>query len=76
MPIGLIVPDGIDFENDANGDNSPPLGRELEVADLLHLIKQHGIQNVVRLIADVQYSAAHYIPIVSASRTFCRSRNS
>lgn len=60
LPIGLVVPDGIDFENDANGDNGPPLGRELEVADLLRFIKQHTIQNVVWLTADVHYTAAHY----------------
>lgn len=60
MPIGLIVRDGkINFENAANGDGKP-LGRELELADLLRFIKQNKIQNVVWLTADVHYAAAHY----------------
>ncbi len=59
MPIGLIVRDGAKFENMANG-NGPPLGRELEMAELLRFIKDHSIQNVVWLTADVHYCAAHY----------------
>ncbi|MDY7013150.1 MAG: alkaline phosphatase D family protein [Cyanobacteriota bacterium] len=60
MPIGLIVPDGTEaFENAANGDG-PPLGRELEFADLLSFIKKQDIPNVVWLTADVHYAAAHY----------------
>ena len=60
MPIGLIVPDGpVNFENFANGDG-PPLGRELELADLLQFIKRKDIKNVVWLTADVHYAAAHY----------------
>jgi alkaline phosphatase D len=60
MPLGLIVADGKDkFENSSNGDGIP-LGRELEIADLLRFIKQKQIQNVVWLTADVHYAAAHY----------------
>jgi alkaline phosphatase D len=59
MPIGLIVPDGPQFEAVANGDG-PPLGRELEIADLLRFICDRGIRNVVWLTADVHYTAAHY----------------
>lgn len=60
MPIGLIVPDGpVNFENFANGDG-PPLGRELEVANLLRFIKQKNIRNVIWITADVHYAAAHY----------------
>lgn len=60
MPIGLIVADGsTNFENAANGDGLP-LGRELEIADLLRFIKQKNIRNVVWLTADVHYAAAHY----------------
>jgi alkaline phosphatase D len=58
MPIGLVVPDGELFENDANGDG-PPRGRELEIADLLRFIRDSGIRNVVWLTADVHYTAAH-----------------
>jgi alkaline phosphatase D len=60
MPIGLIVPDGEEnFENGANGDG-PPLGRELEIADLLGYIHQQEIANVHFITADVHYCASHY----------------
>jgi alkaline phosphatase D len=59
MPIGLLVPDGEAFENLANGDG-PPLGRELEMANLLRFIRDSDIKNVVWLTADVHYTAAHY----------------
>ena len=60
MPIGMMVRDGEQaFENLANGDG-PPLGRELEMANLLSFIKHSGIRNVVWFTADVHYTAAHY----------------
>lgn len=65
MPLGLVVPDGLDtsararFEGAANGDGKP-LGRELEIAELLRFIKHEGIGNIVWLTADVHYTAAHY----------------
>ena len=59
MPIGLIVADGENFENAANG-NGPPLGRELEIAELLSHLKQHNVRNVIWLTADVHYAASHY----------------
>ena len=64
MPIGLQVTDGRDdqgrmkFEAVANGDG-PPLGRELEIAQLLSFIKHERIRNTVWLTADVHYTAAH-----------------
>ena len=42
----------------AQGDG-PPLGRELEIADLLRFIKHNGIRNVVWITADVHYCATH-----------------
>lgn len=60
LPIGLVVPDGAtDFEAFANGDAGAPLGRELEVADLLRFIKTERIRNTVWITADVHYCAAH-----------------
>ncbi|MFO0952384.1 MAG: alkaline phosphatase D family protein [Isosphaeraceae bacterium] len=59
MPVGVVVPDGPIFEAVANGDG-PPLGRELETARLLRMIKQANVRNVVWLTADVHYAAAHY----------------
>jgi len=64
MPIGLIVWDNFrersGAEAIAQGDDGPPLGRELEIAGLLRFIRDAGIANVVWLTADVHYTAAHY----------------
>jgi alkaline phosphatase D len=61
MPIGLIVADGPDrFEAVANGEHGVPLGRELEIADLLKFIRDRRIRNVVWITADVHYCAAHH----------------
>lgn len=55
----------------ANGDNAKPLGRELELAELLRFIKQHGIKNVVWVSAEVHYAAAtHYSPERAAFTDF------
>src|SRR5262249_19564616 len=63
MPLGLVVPDGhknglLMQEAWANG-NGPPLGRELELAELLRFIKRRKIRNLVVVTADVHYAAAH-----------------
>jgi alkaline phosphatase D len=60
MPLGLVVTDKHGSEAVANGDGGPPLGRELEIAELLAFIKGRSIQNVVFVTADVHYAAAHY----------------
>ncbi len=64
MPISLLVVYDVDrnlgVEAVAQGDNGPPRGRELEIADLLSFIKHAGIRNTVWLTADVHYTAAHY----------------
>lgn len=60
MPIGVIIPAGRSiFENMANGDG-PPLGRELEMAELLRSLKQDNVKNVVWLTADIHCAGAHY----------------
>ena len=64
MPLGLIVPDQVSpgdlrCEGIAN-TSGPPLGRELELAELLSFIKAQAIENCVWLTADVHYTAAHY----------------
>lgn len=63
MPLAIQVPDAVygqpAFDNAANGD-SPPLGREQEIAELLRFMKQKAIRQVVWLTADVHYTAAHY----------------
>ena len=54
LPLGVVSADAI-----AQGDG-PPLGRELEIADLLAFIKHAGIRNTVWITADMHYTAAHY----------------
>jgi alkaline phosphatase D len=75
MPLGLMVWDDYakkaGVEAVANGDNGGPLGRELEIADLLSHIKRNRIRNVVWLTADVHYTAAHhYDPARAAFHDF------
>jgi alkaline phosphatase D len=60
MPLGLTVVDGPLFEAVANGDQGPPLGRELEIASLLRFLRDRRISNVVFVTGDVHYCAAHY----------------
>jgi alkaline phosphatase D len=61
LPLGLIVGDGPGvYEAVANGDPGAPLGRELEVADLLADLKRNRVHNVVWITADVHYCAAHH----------------
>ncbi len=60
MPIGLIVRDAPShYEAVANADHGKPLGRELEIADLLKFIRDRQVRNVVWITADVHYCAAH-----------------
>jgi alkaline phosphatase D len=64
MPLAIAVGDSMEgknyYEAIANSDPGKPLGRELEMADLLSFIKRAGIENIVWLTADVHYAAAHY----------------
>ena len=61
LPIGLVVRDGATaYEAIANADAGAPLGRELEIADLLRFMKQERIRNVIWVTGDVHYAAAHH----------------
>jgi alkaline phosphatase D len=61
LPIGLVVPDGASaFEAIANGDAGGPLGRELEIAELLRYMRDERIRNVVWVTGDVHYATAHH----------------
>lgn len=56
MPLSTHSPHwGLD--NWTNGEG-PPLGRELELADLLSFMKEAGVVNTIWLSADVHYAAA------------------
>ena len=54
LPIGVTS-----YDAAAQGDG-PPLGRELEIADLLSFIKHAGVRNTVWITADMHYTAAHH----------------
>ncbi|MFA6300693.1 MAG: alkaline phosphatase D family protein [Nocardioides sp.] len=61
MPLGLVVPDGpVNQESLSNRDPGAPLGKELEIAEVLSAFKRHGVRNVVWITADVHYCAAHH----------------
>ena len=72
MPISAISKDGkTDYEAWANGDKGRPLGRELEVANLLSFIKSNQIKNTLWITADVHYPAnLHYHPDRAAFKDF------
>ena len=54
LPIGVM-----NYDAAAQGDG-PPLGRELEIAELLRFIKDAAVRNTVWITADMHYTAAHY----------------
>lgn len=75
MPIGLVVPDNGEgrrnFEAVAQGDPGAPLGRELQIAELLRFVKHRRITGTVWLTTDVHHtSAQHYQPSRAAFADF------
>ncbi|MDQ0785761.1 alkaline phosphatase [Streptomyces sp. B3I8] len=75
MPLGLVVPDTTEgrpnFEAVAQGDPGRPLGRELQIAELLRYVKHRRITGTVWLTADVHHtSAQHYQPSRAAFTDF------
>ncbi|UXY26199.1 alkaline phosphatase D family protein [Streptomyces sp. HUAS TT20] len=75
MPLGLVVPDPMEglpnIEAVAQGDPGAPLGRELQIAELLRFIKHRRITGTLWLTADVHYtSAQHYQPSRAAFTDF------
>lgn len=60
LPIGIIVPDGEEGDQESVSDGAPgmPRGREAEIARVLAGIRD--VANVVWLTADVHYTAAHH----------------
>ncbi len=64
--------DGTDiWDGVANGDHGLPLGRELEVSQLLSSLKQGQVDNLVVLSGDVHFaSAVHYSPQRAAFKDF------
>ena len=72
MPLGVTVAHQPGrHEAVANGDHGVPLGRELEIANLLSTLKARRVRNVVWITADVHYCAAHhYDPARAAGKDF------
>jgi alkaline phosphatase D len=75
MPLGLVVPDTTEGKQNveavAQGDPGQPLGRELQIAELLRHIKHRRITGTVWFTADVHYtSAQHYQPSRAAFTDF------
>ncbi|MDF9811390.1 alkaline phosphatase D family protein [Streptomyces sp. SPB162] len=75
MPLGLVVPDTTEgrqnIEAVAQGDPGAPLGRELQIAELLRFVKHRRITGTVWLTADVHHtSAQHYQPSRAAFTDF------
>jgi alkaline phosphatase D len=64
MPLGLVVGDphrnGLLMQEAWANGSGPPLGRELELAELLRFAKKRRIKNLVFVTADVHYAAAHH----------------
>jgi len=73
MPLGIVVTDTTqgkpNFEAVSQGDNGKPLGRELQIAEILSFLKKEDIRNVVWLTTDVHYTAAHYFDPSKAAFT-------
>ena len=59
LPLGLVIPDGPGPDGAAQGLEGPPLGRELEFAEILQRAHAGGVTGIVMLTADVHYAAAH-----------------
>lgn len=64
QPIALYVADDWRAQSGseaiAQNDHGPPLGRELEIADILAFMRREKIRNTVWLTGDVHYTAAHH----------------
>ncbi|MEG3628038.1 alkaline phosphatase D family protein [Streptomyces poriticola] len=64
LPIGLVVSDSTEgqphFEAVAQGDPGAPLGRELQIAELLRFVKHRRITGTVWVTADVHHTSAHH----------------
>ena len=72
MPLGIVVTHQPGLHDAvSNGDDGPPRGRELEIANLFSTLKKRNVRNVVWVTADVHYCAAHYFnPELAATKDF------
>lgn len=71
MPLGILVADDDSYESVSQADPGLPLGRERQIADILHFLQRKGIGNVVWLTTDVHYTAAiHFDPARASYKHF------
>lgn len=75
MPLGLVVTDTTEGQRNieavAQGDPGAPLGRELQIAELLRFIKHRKVTGTLWLTTDVHHtSAQHYSPSRAAFTDF------
>ncbi|SQD99027.1 putative secreted alkaline phosphatase [Parafrankia sp. Ea1.12] len=72
LPLGIVVPDGTTaIEGVAQGSPGVPLGREVEIGQVLSAIRRNRVRNTVWITADVHYTAAlSYHPDRAATRDF------
>ncbi len=71
QPLALIIPDGQGNQRFEGFGNlpGPPLGRELELAQVLTGLHARGVRNVAWITADVHYAAAHHFDPARGSGT-------
>jgi alkaline phosphatase D len=75
LPVGMLDWDDVGgnryVDAFANGEDGPPLGRELELADLFRFMQAARIRNTVWVTAEVHHAAAHrYDPARAAFQDF------
>lgn len=72
LPLSMVIHDGDSaYDALAQGDPDTPLGRELQLAELLRHIKHQRITGTVWLTADVHHTCAvHYEPEQAAFGDF------
>ncbi len=58
MPLGIRSGGEKKKSDNATNGDGVPLGRELEIADILSDLKKHGVRNTVWLTADLHFATA------------------
>lgn len=71
MPLGLLTRGEDKISDNATNGDGEAMGRELEIANILSYLKQHGVRNVVWLTADLHYATAtRYDPARAVFKDF------
>ncbi len=71
MPLGILTRGEDKVTDNATNGNGEARGREIEIAQILLHLKQHGVKNTVWLTADLHYATAtHYSPERAQFRDF------